>query len=185
MEKIPTCFRRDPANPRQLLREPHPACGWVFAGEGVATRKYDGTCCMIRDGKLYKRRELKRGHAAPAGFESVETDETTMKIVGWVPCNRDDPGDKWHYEAFDRFIGPSGDLSGTYELCGPKVQGNLEQYDEHILIRHAAAEIYADFPRSYDEMAQWFVGKDLEGIVFHHPDGRKAKIKKRDFGLTR
>jgi hypothetical protein len=28
-------------------------------------------------------------------------------------------------------------------------------------------------------------GQDMEGIVFHHPDGRKAKIKKRDFGQKR
>ena len=25
---------------------------------------------------------------------------------------------------------------------------------------------------------------DIEGIVWHHPDGRMAKIKRRDFGLS-
>lgn len=24
-------------------------------GEGTGTRKLDGTCCMVRDGRLYKR----------------------------------------------------------------------------------------------------------------------------------
>lgn len=26
---------------------------------------------------------------------------------------------------------------------------------------------------------------NIEGIVFHHPDGRMAKIKLRDFGISR
>jgi hypothetical protein len=26
---------------------------------------------------------------------------------------------------------------------------------------------------------------DIEGLVFHHPDGRMAKIKLRDFGMKR
>ncbi len=47
MKKIPTMFIRNPENMRELLNEHHPDCGWVFAGEGVATRKYDGTCCKI------------------------------------------------------------------------------------------------------------------------------------------
>jgi len=32
---------------------------------------------------------------------------------------------------------------------------------------------------------EWLKGRDIEGLVFHHPDGRMAKIKKRDFGLKR
>lgn len=31
---------------------------WVIAGEGRATRKLDGTCCMMRGGKLYRRFEV-------------------------------------------------------------------------------------------------------------------------------
>ena len=32
---------------------------WVAMGEGVATRKWDGTACMIRDGVLHCRRHKK------------------------------------------------------------------------------------------------------------------------------
>ena len=47
MEKIPTVFVRDDATNRKHVRdEVHPACGWVLAGEGVATRKFDGTCVL-------------------------------------------------------------------------------------------------------------------------------------------
>lgn len=40
-------------------------------------------------------------------------------------------------------------------------------------------------PRDFDGLRAWLDGKDIEGIVFHHPDGRMAKIKLRDFGLRR
>jgi hypothetical protein len=54
----------------------------------------------------------------------------------------------------------------------------------HRLLRHADAEIL-DAPRSFDELREWLAGKDIEGLVWHHPDGRMAKIKLRDFGLPR
>lgn len=51
MKKIPTIFKRNPENMRELLNEPQPDCLWVFSGEGVATRKdVDG-----RMGKIKKR----------------------------------------------------------------------------------------------------------------------------------
>jgi hypothetical protein len=34
-------------------------------------------------------------------------------------------------------------------------------------------------------LREFLAAHDVEGVVFHHPDGRKAKIKKRDFGLKR
>ncbi len=43
MKKIPTLFIRDPENPRYVTEEVHPDCQWVTRGEGVPTRKYDGT----------------------------------------------------------------------------------------------------------------------------------------------
>jgi len=55
MKKIPTIFKRNPENMKEILPEQHPDCGWVFDGEGVPTRKYDGTCCRVKDGKLWKR----------------------------------------------------------------------------------------------------------------------------------
>jgi hypothetical protein len=74
---------------------------------------------------------------------------------------------------------------GTYELVGPKVQGNPERYERHTLIRHANAQIFQNAPREFNDLRSWLTDKDIEGIVFHHPDGRMGKIKKRDFGLAR
>ena len=61
MKKIPTIFKRDPANPSRVTDEVNPDCFWVFNGEGLPTRKFDGTACMVRDGVLYKRYDCKKG----------------------------------------------------------------------------------------------------------------------------
>ena len=181
MKKIPTLFERDWNGDRsRVLPQVHSGCEWVLAGEGVATRKLDGTCCMIRDGELYKRRELREEDKHPPLFESVGYDDETKKTVGWVPCDIGSD-DKWHMEAFEK----ESDLpDGTYELVGPKIQGNPEHLTEHRLIRHGSV-VEDDAPRSFEDLRMWFYKKDIEGIVFHHPDGRMAKIKLRDFGLKR
>jgi len=185
MNKVPTIFVRDwegtigpPA--RFVLDEPHPDCRWVFAGEGVATRKYDGTCCLIRDGVLYRRLEVREGKTAPDGFEKIETDAETGKTVGWVPVG-EGPEDRWHREAFADL---DARMDGTYELLGPKVQGNPEMTPVHTLISHAHAE-ELDAPRTFDGLHDFLARRDIEGIVWHHPDGRMAKIKAKDFGLKR
>lgn len=182
MKKIPTIFDRDWNGDRsRVLDKPHPDCDWVFAGEGSATRKYDGTCCMILSGRLWKRRELRKGDTAPDGMMPVGYDDETGKTVGWVPVG-DGPEDRWHREAFKY---PDDWRDGTYELVGPKVQGNPEGYTAHALVEHAKAQSFPDVPRSFDGLKTWLARQDIEGLVFHHSDGRMAKIKKRDFGQSR
>lgn len=183
MKKIPTIFERDWSDPRHpILDKPNPACAWVFAGEGAATRKWDGTCCLARAGQLWKRRELRPGEAAPPGFEPEQQDPGTGKTVGWVPVGAG-PEDRWHREALAAAPAPLPD--GTFELIGPKVQGNPEAAPAHRLEPHAHAPVLEDCPRSFAGLRAFLAGRDLEGLVFHHPDGRMGKIKLRDFGLKR
>lgn len=181
MKKIPTIFERDWNGDRsRVLDQPHPDCAWVFAGEGVATRKLDGTCCMIRGGLIYKRREVLQEATTPPNFELVDTDLETGKATGWVPVDGR-PEDRWHREALKE---QTSWEDGTYELIGPKVQGNPEQWPGHQLNRHGNI-MEDDVPRSFEALREWLSGQDIEGIVWHHPDGRMAKIKLRDFGLKR
>lgn len=180
MKKIPTIFKRNPERMKDILPEQNPACEWVFAGHGTATRKYDGTCCLVRGGKLYKRREVKPGHAVPPGFVQADFDGATGKTVGWVPVDPANVDDKWHIEAFT-----AGIPDGTYELVGPKIQGNPEGMESHVLLKHSDAQTFHDVPRTFDGLREWLEARDIEGLVFHHPDGRMAKIKKRDYGMAR
>lgn len=189
MRKIPTLFERDWTDPRRpIVDEPNPACAWVFAGEGSATRKWDGTCCMVRAGRLWKRRELRDGEAEPAGFEVEQRDAETGKSVGWVPVGTG-PEDRWHREAWDALsaagAAPGPPPDGTYEPIGPKVQGNPERAATHRLEPHADAPVLPDCPRTFDGLRAFLAGRDIEGLVFHHPDGRMGKIELRDFGLKR
>lgn len=186
MKKIPTLFERDwEGDKSRVLDRIHPGCEWVQSGEGVATRKLDGTCCLVRDGTLLKRRELRDGDTIPPDFEEADRDPETKKIIGWVPVG-DGPEDKWHREAHERGVRTLGYMGeGTYELLGPKIQGNPENYSIHVLMPHSLAEIFFDAPRTFDDLRGWLTDRDIEGLVFHHPDGRMAKIKQKDFGLKR
>lgn len=180
MKKIPTIFRRDPLNLKAILNEPNPSCAWVFDGEGVATRKYDGTCCLVQGGKLYKRREIKKGNPVPPDFMQADYDEVTGKTVGWVPVDENNAEDKWHIEAYRADM-----TDGTYELLGPRIQGNPEGSLEHKFLKHSQAQKYKDVPRTFDGLGDFLALRTIEGIVFHHPDGRMGKIKKRDYGMPR
>jgi hypothetical protein len=178
MRKIISLYQRNYDGDRLIRDEVVPGAEWVLAGEGVATRKFDGTCCMVRDGKLYKRFDLKPGKVAPADFEVEQHDPVTGKSFGWVPVG-DGPEDKWHREA------ALPDEDGTYELVGPKVQGNPEGYEKHTLVRHGATPSMPPPPLTFIGLRNYFDLIDVEGIVWHHPDGRMAKIKAKDFGLRR
>ena len=182
MQKIISLFQRNYETDRLVRDDIVPGAEWVVAGEGVATRKFDGTCCLVREGKLYKRYDAKKGRTPPANFEPAQDYDTiTGHMPGWVPI-REGPEDRWHREAFDQL--PFAPQDGTYELCGPKVQGNPEQFDTHVLIRHGI-EIIDDAPRTFDALRAFFGAYKIEGIVWHHPDGRMVKIKGKDFGIKR
>lgn len=187
MKKIPTLFQRDwDGDRRYVLPEVVPGCEWVAKGEGTPTRKYDGTCVMFDGEHWWARREVKAGKAEPPGFVALEHDDETGKTVGWEPIEQSAFA-RWHAEVLaaddredpDRAAPPW--TAGTYELVGPKVNGNPEGVPEHLLLFHEDAQELEDAPRDFDGLAAWLHAHPYEGIVWHHPDGRMAKIKKRDF----
>ena len=99
MQKIVSLFQRNYDTDRLVRDEVVPGAEWVLAGEGVATRKMDGVCTMVRGGKLYKRHELtaeKRaaGKIPPNWEPADEPDYNTDKQLGWVPVG-DGPEDKY------------------------------------------------------------------------------------------
>lgn len=142
---------------------------------------YDGTCVMVDEhGVWWARREVKPDKTPPDGFVEVERDELTGKTVGWEPA---DQAPFWRF--LREAIGARSMFdfwpSGTYELVGPKVNGNPEGFDRHTLLAHADAEEFDDVPLDFDGLRDWLLDHKYEGIVWHNPDGRMAKLKKRDF----
>lgn len=183
MKKMPSLFVRDFAGDGKYTRDVHPDADWVVRGEGVATWKIDGTCCLVRDGVLYKRYDAKHGKKPPEGFEPCqpEPDANTGHWPGWLRVG-DEPESRWHREAWDR---QSSDLTdGTYELVGPKVNANREDWDMHQLLPHGC-DIFRSCPRTFDDLRDWLSTRDIEGVVWHHPDGRMVKATKEGFRLPR
>lgn len=179
MNKIPTVFNRDPDDRKRILPEANPACQWVLDGEGTATRKYDGTCVLLdEDGTWWARREVRPGRARPPGYRPVTTDEVTGKTMGWEPIQQSAYA-RFHAEALTD--GHEQRRPGTYELIGPKINGNPEAAPSHELVPHADAE-QLNAPRDFEGLRDWLLAHPrYEGIVWHHPDGRRAKLKHRDF----
>ena len=187
MKKITTLFKKDPNDLSRVINEIDPLNNWVF-DEGVRlTRKWDGTACAIIDGELYKRYDVKKGREVPVNaIPCQEPDEITGHWPHWVKCNREDKSDKYHFEAFglaiEKFI-PKGIT--TYELIGPKIQGNPEKSSYHQFMPHGNMEYKEYGEITFDNIKRLLTDLDVEGFVFHHPDGSMCKIRKSDFGIKR
>lgn len=187
MKKIPTLFVRD-ENRRLVINQVNEGCEWVTEGLGVSTRKYDGTCVMVRAGLVYKRYDCKKGRTPPPGFEPAqEFDPVTGHQPGWLLVDPMNPADRYFVEGYKNTCmlhHTSVMPDATYELCGPKVNGNPESFAEHIMLPHGHYRL-RDCPRDFDDIKAYLTEWNIEGIVWHHPDGRMVKIKARDFGIKR
>lgn len=183
MKKISTLYKKNPENLGRVINEINPENEWVFKGEGIATRKFDGTAAAIIKGELYKRYDVKKGRQVPPNaIPCQEPDEITGHHPHWVKCERGTPEDKYFFDGFDALENRE---DGTYELCGKKVQGNPEKIDGHKLVKHGIEKM--EVPDLSFEGLQYLLSiSDVEGIVFHHvSDGRMCKIRKSDFGIKR
>ena len=103
-----------------------------------------------------------------------EPDPITGHWPGWVLVGNG-PDDRWHSEAMHVAL-----QDGTYELVGPKIQGNPDKFAAHTLIKHGES-LLPDAPRTFSAIKAYLEPLQIEGIVWHHPDGRMVKIKRKDF----
>jgi hypothetical protein len=182
MKKISTLFNKDPNDLGRVINEINPENEWALSG-AVATRKWDGTACAVINGELYKRYDVKKGRSVPENaIPCQEPDVITGHWPHWVKCDRKDKADRWHFEAFDK---KQIWADGTYELCGPKIQGNPENLEDHQLIRHGE-KVYKTFHIDYNWIWSFLLVTDIEGVVLHQPlTGLMCKIRKSDFGIKR
>lgn len=188
MKKIASLFQRNYDSDRKVRDELVPGSEWVANGEGKATRKWDGMAVMIKDRCAYKRYDAKTGRTPPSNFIPAQpaADPETGHWPGWVPAVGPDSariieGLLWGQDNLFN-SGPIPD--GTYEVCGPKIGtrhgANPEGLTEHILCAHGADEL-TDCPRTFEALRAYLLERTIEGVVWHHEDGRMVKIKRSDF----
>ncbi len=103
------------------------------------------------------------------------------------------------------YIDNLGDGQHFGELIGPKVNGNPYNLTEHIWIpfstfgqKHLKYKSWGKYPKDFNTISSWFKeliplyasmvhGEEgrtkgfVEGIVFTHPDGRMAKLRRDMF----
>lgn len=210
MKKIPTLFVRD-HNTGYVIPEINPKAKWVMERAWPAHRKYDGTCVGLFpeiDGKVRINGNIGSGEITsttslsekwmarqsvpgrmrfPDNFEPEEFDATTGKHVGWVPIEQ---------SSFHKFLlEAEKDLEnryfGTYELCGPKINGNPEEFKRHTLIRHYDTELISNIhvldihemsvDDAYKALKDTFEYMPIEGVVWWSLTDGMAKLKRKDF----
>lgn len=195
MQKIPTIFVRSKKDPSRVTDECNNKCLWVFHGEGIATEKFDGTSIRvvcrstrIGDALFSKRYDAKPGRTPPPGFEPCadEPDEGGH-LPGWVPAPLSSPENKWLAEAVNAKTNLE---SGTYELVGPNIATrsgpNPHNLKNHLLWEHGSNVLEQPGHGVTLESIHSFLSAgygEMEGIVWHHPDGRLAKVEARDLGI--
>lgn len=210
MKKIPSLFVRN----RQtgfVIPELTPSCEWVMEKAWPAHRKYDGTCVglflsvkgevRINEGVgseeidkpedltevWMSRREVKQGHEFPDGFEIEQFDPTTKKTFGWEPIEQSS-----FYKHFQEAVdGLSKRYLGTYELCGPKINGNPEGFKKHTLVHHWSTELLANVhvldihemsvEDAYEALKMTLGYMPVEGVVWYGMGHGMAKLKRKDF----
>jgi hypothetical protein len=183
MEKIPTIFDR--GEDFRVINQPRKGCEWVFAGEGRATEKLDGTNIRVtvRSGQRV-RVEKRRNPSKVQKQQGI--------IDGWyVDADEFAKEDKWLFEAVrgtDVQSWPDGEHSA--EALGPNIQGNPLGLEQHLCVPfNLEVPVFEAVPCTYEGLravlenleSKYSPGHLAEGIVFHHPDGRRAKIKRKDF----
>ncbi len=182
MQKIETIFDR--GNNFKVTPKIRIGTEWVFSGEGIATEKLDGTNIRItvKNGKVTKVEKRRN---------PTKEEKALGQEPGYIDAHDNDPADKHIFRAVNGTM-VSYLAAGSYpcEAVGPKIQGNpLELPFPTCYLFTIEPTIIANVPRTFKGLREFFKdfnslynpGHKAEGIVFHHSDGRMAKIKVRDF----
>lgn len=186
MKKIPTLFIRtfEGHSVKNTTDQVTPGFEWVLQGEGDATVKFDGSCCAVINGAFYKRYDAKKGKKPPEGaIPCCDPDPVTGHWPHWVPCDAQNPSDRWFFEAYkDATSGGFLILEdATYEAIGPHFQGNPYGLKTDTLVQHGKVIVYVE--RTFESIREYLRMNPIEGLVFWKDGQPQCKIKRTDFGF--
>lgn len=182
MKKIPTLFERVFENHKVvgITDKVAPGMEWVLQGKGVATVKFDGSCCAIINGEFYKRYDAKKGKKPPKGaIPCCDPDPVTGHHPHWVKVDENNPADKWFVEAYNN--SPKPLRNGTYEAIGLHFNGNPYGLYSDQLVAHGCWIV--PVVRDFDGIRENLSNHAIEGLVFWKDGEPMCKIKRTDFGF--
>jgi hypothetical protein len=186
IKKMPALFVIDRSAHLATTDVNEPAA-WIFNEASRPTYKKDGTSITVaEDGTIYARRAVKKGKKAPPGFIPAETDSYTGHTFGLEPIHQ-----SGFAKMFDEAVGSQTLQPGTYELCGPKINGNPESLETHQLMPHGS-ETADDVPdmrtvpkeEAYETLKKLFSTykeRGIEGVVWWGANGKRTKLRVNDF----
>ena len=180
MKKIPCLFERkfDGNHVVETIPVVTPGMEWVLQGKGIATVKFDGSCCAILNGEFYRRYDAKAGKTPPRdAIPCCKPDPITGHWPHWLKCT-DRKADKWYWEAYNNTL---PDKDGTYEAVGPHFQGNPYGLEKDILVPHGQRVV--DVTRTFEGIRGYLGMHPIEGLVFWKDGKPRCKIKRTDFGF--
>lgn len=196
MKKIPTLFKRvfDGHRIVDVLPEITEGCEEAFL-HGEATLKWDGSCCAVINGELYKRYDAKKGKPVPDGAIKCqkEPDPITGHLPCWVKCDRNNPADKWFWVAYDESLRIMAEdfpellklsvryADNTFEAVGKHFNGNPYNLKDDYLIQHGKKII--EVRRTFEGIKKFLKENYIEGLVFWLDGEPVCKIKRSDFGF--
>lgn len=187
MKKIPTLFERIYEGNKIVGCTPkltRPEFAEVLAS-GIPTTKYDGACCAIIGGELYKRYDCKKGKTPPEGaVPCCDPDPVTGHWPHWVKVKEDNPADKWFIRAYKNVFRGKALPEGTYEAIGPHFQGNPYCLALDVMVKHGLDHIeLGEQGRTFEGLKKTLSDLNEEGIVFWMDGEPVCKIKRTDFGF--
>lgn len=198
MKKIPMLFTliHDDQGRSTISQELNPVVLHAVDTLGVEARlrvrptiKFDGTASKFDGTNWFTRRSVKRGKATPDGYVEEQFDPNTGTSFGWESAETSQ-WRKIHAAAVSALDGKA--IPGTYELIGPKINGNPENVGSPTLVPHGMADP-GEFPslaEILDSEDAWglllpyfedFRDRSVEGVVWWADDRPVAKLRCKDF----
>lgn len=185
--KIKSPFVRENIDGRYVVTpQIEPGYEWVFEDDGVlAVDKIHGTnVCVVIEGSVV-----------------VAIHNRANVLVARPQLDTRLGGNPWR--AIEGVVNNSRNLKNREgriygELIGPDINGNLHGLDRHMFVPfdylkstcHWKSWVRNEYPKTFESIREWFRGlislytrritgrsSLAEGLVFHHPDGRMAKLR--------
>lgn len=189
--KIKSPFVRETINGHYVVTPKiEPGYEWVFEDSGVkAVDKLHGTniCLHIEDGRVCSidNRSTRLVHCP---IIDLTIKGQAARAIEGILLNQ------------EHIKNMSGRVYG--ELIGPKINGNIHCLDHHKFVPfeylnnkcHWKSWVRGQYPKTFDAISDWFKTLEslytyratrkrelAEGLIFLHPDGRRAKLRREMF----